>query len=79
MKNDPMKVKYNAGGSMLVPPERQQYSAGSKVIGLIVKAVQKSKSVQKGKGPKRSIIFLITLHYFISFLLILMHLKMILY
>jgi hypothetical protein len=54
MKNDPMKVKYNAGGSMLVPPERQQYSAGSKVIGLIVKAVQKSKSVQKGKGPKRS-------------------------
>jgi hypothetical protein len=54
MKNDPMKVKYNAGGSMLVPPERQQYSAGSKVIGLIVKAVQKSNSVQKGKGPKRS-------------------------
>ena len=49
-----MKVKYNAGGSMLVPPERQQYSAGSKVIELIVKAVQKSKSVQKGKAPKRS-------------------------
>ncbi len=54
MKNDSMKVKYNEGGSMLVPPERQQYSAGSKVIGLIVKAVQKSKSVQKGKAPKRS-------------------------
>jgi hypothetical protein len=26
MKNDPFKVKYNEGGSMLVPPEREEYS-----------------------------------------------------
>ena len=29
MKNDPMKVKYNAGGSMLVPREREKYVGGT--------------------------------------------------
>lgn len=31
MKNDPMKVKYNKGGSMLVPREREKYVAGTLV------------------------------------------------
>ena len=48
-----MKVKYSKGGSMLVPLERQEYSAGGQVIKLIVNAMKKSKSVQKGKTPKR--------------------------
>jgi hypothetical protein len=29
MKNDPMKVKYAEGGSLLNPIEREQYSIGS--------------------------------------------------
>jgi hypothetical protein len=32
MKSDPMKVKYNEGGSMLVPQEREKYSKGKAVI-----------------------------------------------
>ena len=51
--NDPMKVKYNVGGSMLSSPEREEYNGGG-IIKLIVAAVKKSKSVKKGKPPKRA-------------------------
>jgi hypothetical protein len=31
MKNDPMKVKYAEGGSLLNPIEREQYSIGAQI------------------------------------------------
>jgi len=40
-----------SGGSMLSSPEREEYSAGGKVISLITKAL--GKTVKKGKEPSR--------------------------
>ena len=42
-----------SGGSMLSSPEREEYRGGG-IIKLIVEAVKKSKSVKKGKPPKRA-------------------------
>ena len=47
------RSRNSKGGSMLMPPERQKYSMAGKVTKLIVEAAKKSKSVQKGKAPKR--------------------------
>jgi len=44
---------FMSGGSILSSPEREEYAGGG-IIKLIVEAVKKSKSVKKGKPPKRA-------------------------
>jgi hypothetical protein len=51
MKKAAERYGLSKGGSMLTPPEREEYSAGGKVISLITKAL--GKTVKKGKEPSR--------------------------
>ena len=50
-KNTGGMLKYNMGGSMLNPLEREEYSGGGKVFSLILKAL--NKTTKKGKEPSR--------------------------
>jgi len=45
-------IKYNMGGSMLNPPERQKYSGAGKVVRLIAEALD--KTTKAGKKPSRA-------------------------
>jgi hypothetical protein len=47
-----IKTKYAEGGSILTPPEREEYSAGGKVFSLIAKAL--GKTTKPGKKPTRA-------------------------
>jgi len=51
-KNTGGMLKYNMGGSMLNPPEREEYSGGGRVIAEIFKAL--SKTTKAGKLPSRT-------------------------
>ena len=45
-------IKYNMGGSMLNPPEREKYSFGGRVVSLIAEALE--KTTKAGKKPSRA-------------------------
>jgi hypothetical protein len=53
MKDDPFKVKYSQGGSMLTPPEREEFRLGS-IVKATINAANKTKSATNKKLDKLS-------------------------
>jgi hypothetical protein len=47
-----MKIKYNEGGSLLDSSDREEFSAGGKVVHLITKELAKTKNLVEVKLKK---------------------------